>query len=180
MVLSSPPPAGMDGGEAPVRVAGLGADSRTSRSADLTRQLLRDAAMSGAEGGEGGAGGAAEIQGLSIFSPLDELGKALGGTGRAKLVWKSIIQGRDPFTDEDVHSNTRNLLRAKFERLPHVVHKVRAADTTTKLLVRMCDGMEIESVIIPHYRCVFVCCLTRRLLEYDLVLECLLLLEFLL
>ena len=75
----------------------------------MTRQLLREAAVTGPEGGERGAGGAVEIQGLSIFSPLDELGKALGGTGRAKLVWKSIMQGRDPFTDEEVHSNTRNL-----------------------------------------------------------------------
>ena len=93
---------------------------------------------------------AAEMQGLSIFTSVEELGGYLGGTGRAKLVWKSILEGKNPFEDEAVHKNTREQLQLKFEPLPEVVGKVRAADLTTKLLVRMQDGMEIESVIIPH------------------------------
>jgi hypothetical protein len=93
---------------------------------------------------------AAEMQGLSIFTSVQELGGYLGGTGRAKLVWKSILEGKNPFDDEAVHKNTREQLQHKFEPLPEVVGKVRAADLTTKLLVRMQDGMEIESVIIPH------------------------------
>ena len=93
---------------------------------------------------------AAEMQGLSIFTSVEELGGYLGGTGRAKLVWKNILEGKNPFEDEAVHKNTREQLQHKFEPLPEVVGKVRAADLTTKLLVRMQDGMEIESVIIPH------------------------------
>jgi len=39
---------------------------------------------------------------------------------------------------------------SRFEPLPQVVEKVTAGDLTTKMLVRMRDGMEIETVIIPH------------------------------
>ena len=132
MVLSSPPPAGMEGGE---EASAGGAE----HGADVTHELLREAAVPGAEG-EGGWGGAAEMQGLSIFSPLDELAAALGGSGRAKILWKTVLAGRDPFTDEDLHRNTRDVLNAKFEPLPQVVDKVQAADMTTKLLVLMRAG----------------------------------------
>lgn len=90
------------------------------------------------------------MQGLSIFTTVEELGEHLGGSGRARLVWKSILAGQNPFDDENIHSNTRDQLLERFEPLPTVVETVRSPDLTTKMLVRMRDGMEIEAVIIPH------------------------------
>ena len=93
---------------------------------------------------------AAEVQGLSVFNTVEELGSELGGKGRAERVWKSILANNDPFEDDAIHANTKEQLLHRFEPLPVVVDKVVASDDTTKLLVRLRDGMEIEAVIIPH------------------------------
>ena len=65
---------------------------------------------------EGGGAGltADEMQGLSIFSDVAELGGYLGGTGRAKLVWKSIMEAKNPFEDEAIHPNTRMQLLNRY------------------------------------------------------------------
>ena len=142
----------------PTGTGGVG-DANHDKSADkdrdeITRQLLDSAALAQEisqtdkmhdDGvAVNGVLSAAEMQGFSMFSKVDELGEYLGGSGRAKLVWKSIAAGKNPFEDDELHANTRNMLHEKFEQLPQVVEKVRAADSTTKMLVRMKDGLHIE------------------------------------
>jgi 23S rRNA (adenine2503-C2)-methyltransferase len=127
------------------RGAGEG-QSEERAAASVTKQVVGNLE----QGGGKEILSAAEMQGLSIFATIDELGENLGGSGRAKLVWKSILSHQNPFEDPNIHDNTRSQLYHKFEPLPEIATKVTAADLTTKLLVRLRDGMEIESVIIPH------------------------------
>jgi len=86
----------------------------------------------------------------SVFEHLPDLGELLGGTGKAKLVWASIRAGRDPWTDETVTEKARKKLKENFQEIPRVSHVTRASCGTIKLLIAMQDGMEIESVVIPH------------------------------
>ena len=112
---------------------------------------------------------------------LDELGQALGGKGRAQLVWDCYRIGIDPihFHGSKIHlgyddyesiyqmlpSQRRNqkLGTPTLERLASLYPSAgkieggvatlsyisRSGDSTTKILLKLADGLEVETVIIP-------------------------------
>jgi adenine C2-methylase RlmN of 23S rRNA A2503 and tRNA A37 len=89
---------------------------------------------------------------LSVFQDLDELGSLLGGTGKAKMVWESIREGKSPFENEDgVTAKARDLLNSEsFLGFPAVTMESVSGDSTTKLLIDLHDGLQVESVVIPN------------------------------
>mmetsp|Transcript_55456 Transcript_55456/g.129794 ORF Transcript_55456/g.129794 Transcript_55456/m.129794 type:complete len:489 (-) Transcript_55456:231-1697(-) len=85
------------------------------------------------------------------FQRFDTLSTALGGSGKAKMVWKSLREGKDPWTnEEEVTPHARQTLLTNFEPLPLVSMGSKASCGTTKMLVRLADGLEVEAVVIPH------------------------------
>jgi len=94
---------------------------------------------------------------------LLELGTAgleevLEGKGRARMVWRAIREGLDPYEsnpeaplfDERITTKTRALLLQRVQT-PHwtVAETTRSPCGTVKLLVRLHDGLMVESVVIP-------------------------------
>lgn len=94
---------------------------------------------------------------------LLELGTAgledvLRGKGRARMVWRAVREGLDPYqTDPDaslydgrITRKTRNLLQERVQ-VPHwtVAETTRSPCGTVKLLIRLRDGLLVESVVIP-------------------------------
>src|SRR6056297_981104 len=51
----------------------------------------------------------------SVFQNVEGLGRALDGTGKAKLVWAALRAGRDPWTDDSVTPKARALLSREFD-----------------------------------------------------------------
>ncbi|KAJ1491124.1 hypothetical protein T484DRAFT_1775888 [Baffinella frigidus] len=99
------------------------------------------------EGGGVAAGGGDGAGGKSILMDLQSLGDALGGTGKAKLVWESIRAGRDPWTDPGVTEKARGILGRDFKRYPEISASSDSGDSrTVKLLMMLEDGMEVEAV----------------------------------
>ncbi|CAM9684399.1 unnamed protein product [Discosporangium mesarthrocarpum] len=85
---------------------------------------------------------------------LDELAGLLGGTGRAKMVWSALAEGRDPLDFEDggcfLTEKTAEIVRMRFKDMPwRVVRESVSSCGTRKLLVQLDDGLEAETVIIP-------------------------------
>lgn len=76
----------------------------------------------------------------------------LGGTGKAKMVWESIRAGKSPFDNEDgVTVKARELLNSEsFLGFPAVTMESVSGDSTTKLLIDLHDGLQVESVVIPN------------------------------
>lgn len=79
-----------------------------------------------------------------------DLPSVLGGSGRAKGVWALLREGRDPVVESELGKAPKAVVAALFERVPPVVLESRAACNTTKQLLRLHDGLEVEFVIIPH------------------------------
>ena len=82
----------------------------------------------------------------------DVLGAALGGTGRSRLVWDVLRVGGDPFTHppEQLGRKARLALSEQFEPPGYrVVQRSVASCGTTKLLLALPKGDEIETVLIP-------------------------------
>ena len=85
-------------------------------------------------------------RGLSFFQDPDVLGPLLGGTGRAKMVWSCLKDGIDPCSDQGVESpKTKLLLSTCFEGLPTISKQTIASCGTTKLLLDLKDGLQVES-----------------------------------
>lgn len=106
---------------------------------------------------------------------IEELAAALGGMGRAQLAWDCIAIGVDPHLyhssevpDPDIQRllpscrRTQPLGKEALERLSSLYesgsleggvaslcHISTSADLTTKLLLKLADGLEVETVIIP-------------------------------
>eukprot|EP00291_Cryptomonas_curvata_P004531 CAMPEP_0172187774 /NCGR_PEP_ID=MMETSP1050-20130122/21531_1 /TAXON_ID=233186 /ORGANISM="Cryptomonas curvata, Strain CCAP979/52" /LENGTH=177 /DNA_ID=CAMNT_0012862147 /DNA_START=143 /DNA_END=672 /DNA_ORIENTATION=+ len=89
---------------------------------------------------------------LSFFQDPEALGSLLGGTGRAKMVWTCLRQGIDPCSTEHGvdSSKTKLLLSTCFEGLPTISKQTVASCGTTKLLLDLKDGLQVETVVIPH------------------------------
>jgi 23S rRNA (adenine2503-C2)-methyltransferase len=79
-------------------------------------------------------------------------GGLLGGSGRAKLVWEVLREGRDPFDEgSGLGQNTRAALHAHFSPPAHEMLATSVSECgTRKLLLRLPLGDEVETVIIPH------------------------------
>lgn len=98
---------------------------------------------------------------------MEETATYLGGTGRAKLAWDCYRNGIDPVVyfnsqrDMSVerlfagNRRTQRLGQSVLRKLTPLsdiatlTHQTIASDNTTKLLLTLHDGMEIETVIIP-------------------------------
>ncbi len=82
---------------------------------------------------------------LSFFQDPENLGSLLGGTGRAKMVWTCLRQGVDPCSTDGVDSpKTKLLLSTCFEGLPTISKQTVASCGTTKLLLNLKDGLQVE------------------------------------
>ena len=79
-------------------------------------------------------------------------GGLLGGSGRSKLVWQILREGRDPFEEgSGLGRSTRAALHAHFSPPAHELLATSVSECgTRKLLLRLPRGDEVETVIIPH------------------------------
>mmetsp|Transcript_2151 Transcript_2151/g.2980 ORF Transcript_2151/g.2980 Transcript_2151/m.2980 type:complete len:471 (+) Transcript_2151:129-1541(+) len=105
-----------------------------------------------------------------LSSPLslgfDQLSSVMGGSGRAKLIWKLLRQGIDPLDDQYYNAEEEQIIEElgkkairKYEmnfkgtiesQISRVSNVQVAADGTTKLLIKLHqDGLEVETVLIP-------------------------------
>ena len=98
-----------------------------------------------------------------FFSLLPaDLAKRLGGSGRAKQVWKLVRQGEDPLNHASLSARLRNQLQQDYQLQPaRVATKTSAACGTTKMLVAYRDGAAVETVIIPNPQRTTVCISTQ-------------------
>lgn len=88
---------------------------------------------------------------LDLFdvSPA-ELGRRLGGPNRGVLPWKLIRQGRSPFSPGELGPKALERFTAVCRETPiEVIKRSLSACGTRKLLLRMEDGLEVETVVIP-------------------------------
>ena len=81
----------------------------------------------------------------------EEMSELLEGSGRARAVFQCLADGEDPFSSERLAPGARERLsqRAAVTRA-ELVNTVRAADDTTKLLLKLKDEQMIETVVIPN------------------------------
>lgn len=106
-----------------------------------------------------------------LSTPPDILGDLLGGSGRAKNVWKAVVDdGVDIFGPRAEESGVvgKKAIAALRVAFPHeaargsieggdVTSVIRADDETTKLLVTLHDGFCVETVLIPTGDRVTIC-----------------------
>mmetsp|Transcript_27587 Transcript_27587/g.88541 ORF Transcript_27587/g.88541 Transcript_27587/m.88541 type:complete len:396 (-) Transcript_27587:74-1261(-) len=77
----------------------------------------------------------------------------LGGSGRAKIVWSQLRDGRDPFEESSgLGHKARHALELAFSAQPphSLLTSTVSACGTRKLLLRLRRGDEVEAVIIPQ------------------------------
>jgi len=90
------------------------------------------------------------------------LTEILGGRGRAKSVWRSLLQGNDPYVDRSLSTRARTLLRERTRPAGLLVARRDVAPCgTTKLRLGLTDGESIETVLIPSERRTTVCVSTQ-------------------
>lgn len=92
----------------------------------------------------------------------EELSQILGGTGRARAVWRVMLQGGDPFEDRELSHPVRARLRE--QTLPthlFVEHRDIAPCGTTKLRLVLADKKRVETVVIPSRGRTTVCVSTQ-------------------
>lgn len=94
-----------------------------------------------------------------LCESIESLTAIMGGSGRAKIVWENLREGVDP-----QHSNCSGLSeKAKAilcnrlnDQQPLIANEIlqeSLADCgTRKLLLRLQDGLEIETVLIPAHK----------------------------
>ncbi|CAM9108458.1 unnamed protein product [Ascophyllum nodosum] len=84
------------------------------------------------------------------------MAEMIGGSGRAKMVWTALAEGIDPFSSQAgsdylTPKTTERLNKAvESSGLPwQVVRESVSLCGTRKLLIRLEDGLNVETVIIP-------------------------------
>lgn len=107
-----------------------------------------------------------EIRALGhpLVMSYDNLALAMGGTGKAKVIWNFLSQGCNPLVESGESDSDTNYLSAKAKRrlldildgrplIPgDIVEETQSECGTKKLLVKQYDGQSIESVLIPSTR----------------------------
>ena len=89
----------------------------------------------------------------TLSLPFDELTALVGGAGRARSVWDAVRAGAEPVESElTTIGAKRSLLEVGCPSfVPATLEEASVSrDGTTKLLVRLRDGLAVESVLIPH------------------------------
>lgn len=87
-----------------------------------------------------------------LTATREQLGQILGGSGRAALVWECLRRGEDPMGASSVSDRAKGLLTLAglgVGRAGELSHRTVTRDGTVKLLVRLTDGLEVETVLIP-------------------------------
>lgn len=87
-----------------------------------------------------------------LAATREQLGQMLGGTGRASIVWDCLRRGEDPMGAAGVSERAKGLLALAglgVARTGALSHRTVTRDGTVKLLVRLTDGFEVETVLIP-------------------------------
>lgn len=91
-----------------------------------------------------------------LLSTPAALAETLGGRGRARAVWEVLRRGDDPFGEAgglELTPRTRALLAERVAPPSgRVTAEVVSACGTTKLLLTLADGRDVEAVIIPRDR----------------------------
>jgi 23S rRNA (adenine2503-C2)-methyltransferase len=93
--------------------------------------------------------------GKHIFSlDVPALTALLGGSGRAKIFWDHIKDGVDPLSEDSSLSprvKTQISSKAGSSSLitNEITNEIKSEDGTIKLLIRLSDALEIETVLIP-------------------------------
>ena len=89
----------------------------------------------------------------TLALPFPELKELVGGAGRARSVWDAVRAGEEPLDSDLVTIGARRALIAcgATRFVPATLAETHVAkDGTTKLLVRLADGLAVEAVLIPH------------------------------
>lgn len=85
---------------------------------------------------------------------MTDLAAILGGSGRARLLWKALADGLDVW-GEDAAALTAGTVRQMLSAFAppqwQVVAESAAPCGTRKLLLRLDGGSEIETVLIPSH-----------------------------
>ncbi len=76
---------------------------------------------------------------------LDELSVQLGGKGRAQACWEAYRSGTDPILGTEAQQK----LLQRPQDVATLHHRTTCQDGTTKLLLQLQDGLQVETVIIP-------------------------------
>lgn len=87
-----------------------------------------------------------------LTTTREQLGEVLGGSGRAALVWDCLRRGEDPMDAPSVSERAKGLLALAglgLSRTGTLSHRTVTRDGTVKLLIRLADGLEVETVLIP-------------------------------
>ena len=99
-----------------------------------------------------------ELEGLTP----PELAEALGGTGRARQVWRCLRRGEDPAAETGLSRPLRQRLQTRTRPTPLSTERRDVASRgTRKLRLRLGDGRLIETVLVPSGRRTTVCLSTQ-------------------
>lgn len=91
-----------------------------------------------------------------------ELATLLGGSGRARLVWQSLREGRDPFRDLGLSDRLRHRLAEDFAGPPTVIEERFVSSCgTRKLRLALERDARVETVLIPSAGRTTVCVSTQ-------------------
>lgn len=88
--------------------------------------------------------------------PFDELAARIGGSGKAKIIWEMLREGKNPLLAPESHGLSEKA-RSKLDEVLNgaelipvkVVNEVLSDCGTRKFLQTLQDGQSIESVLIP-------------------------------
>ena len=89
----------------------------------------------------------------------EELATVLGGSGRARMIFKVLQEGKLPFEDDGPSSSRlHDIFKTRVES-PQVIehHRWVAKDGTVKLLLGTSSGDRVETVLIPSPRRTTLC-----------------------
>lgn len=104
---------------------------------------------------------------LFVFNyDLQQLTERMEGSGKAKIIWRHLRDGVDPFSAESLLSTrAKTRLSDLTQNSPlitnQVLHKTIADCGTKKLLIKLEDGLEIETVLIPTKERTTLCVSTQ-------------------
>ena len=103
----------------------------------------------------------AVLLGLECLTP-DELSEVVGGTGRARAVWRAMREGRDPYGAEQMSRPVRLRLEERTCSTYLALERCEIASCRTrKFRFRLADGKRIETVLIISERRTTVCVSTQ-------------------
>lgn len=84
---------------------------------------------------------------------LPQLTDIMGGSGKAKAIWECLKAGKDPFLGNELTEKGKLILSKALKGQPMLSSSISTESLATcgtrKMLLKLSDGLEIESVLIP-------------------------------